>query len=186
MNIDISQINRKSWELSMKAMRVKGKKGKFECAISGKLREIYDATQSENFKVKIKEIVDNYNPPQDMEVDRKKVLKEFGDNLITEINNKGMSQRDTKQLMQYVLWNTAILEKIGGKIDEAYKKVLGLYLDAEGITETDKKILEKKLEKLVSDWEEKKKQKKSYSKKSKKGRHKGRYDRSEYPGYKGG
>ena len=134
--MSICEINKKSWELAIQTMMIKGKK-KVECASKGKLREIYEKTQSgTNYIPQIEELINSYSPPENLK-EEEKVFKKFGNRLLSEI--RGMSQKDVKQLMQYILWNTAIIENAVEPNDsvDRFRENIMRGISAEGITDND-------------------------------------------------
>jgi len=130
--MELSEINRISWELAPRAMMKE--RGKWAVCSAGKLREMYECTTKEEFEEEIKRIVSSYNPPEDKRRNME-VFRRFGGDLFDKIRR--MEREDVRRLMQYLLWNTRVLEDLfnsrGDNREEIIKNGIKRRFEAEGV-----------------------------------------------------
>ena len=130
---DLSEINRKAWNLAISAM-IYNKN--WEAFSKSRIRMMYEATIDDLFEIKIRGIIANYDPPGG--IGEKRCCTEFGNKLLDMI--RGADKNYARELVQYTMWNVHTLEKYvfgRGDVQKRFKRMLR----SEGIT--DKTIIEK-------------------------------------------
>ena len=151
----LAEINECAWRLSVHAMMKEG--NKWVVCSTGKLREIYAKTSSNQFKEGIENIIDSYDPPENKKANAAR-FGEFGEILLREI--EGMNQDDTKSLIRYLLWDVAALEQLfkDAKREDGLRGELDVRINAEGV---DMQIIDE----IISYWRNVENRGRQYSKK---------------------
>ncbi|OFV65867.1 MAG: hypothetical protein SBU_001276 [Candidatus Syntrophoarchaeum butanivorans] len=127
--MELSEINRISWELAPHAMMKE--RGKCVVCSTGKLRELYECTARDGFREDIKRVIREYSPPPEKRMNAE-VFRSFGERLLERI--KGLERDDARRVMQYLLWNARSLEDIfRSKKEEEIKNGLKRRFEAEGV-----------------------------------------------------
>ncbi|MGC8913103.1 MAG: hypothetical protein ACP5LE_04100 [Thermoplasmata archaeon] len=132
----IAELNWIAWELALAFVR-KDSNGKIRAYSKRILQKILGTLSDKNYIEEIKDIAENYNPP---DRDKEKVREFVENKLLPEL--KKMDAKAGKALMKYILWNVKTLENVRGEKEE---KKLRIMLCAEGI---DEKKIEEFLEKF--------------------------------------
>lgn len=130
---NLSEINRKAWDLAISAM-VYNKN--WEAFSKSRIRMMYEATSDDLFETKIRGILANYDPPGGIE--EKRCCTEFGNKLLDMIRDEDKNY--ARELVQYTMWNVHTLEKYLFRSDNVQQSIKRM-LRSEGIS--DKTIIEK-------------------------------------------
>jgi len=105
--LNLKRMNELSWILLWDIVEKKGRNIKI--LSSTKLNELFFIMKNDDFIERFRRVKTNYKPPDS---NRQVKFSKFIDNLINTIESEKLPKEDTKQLLQYIMWNGATMERM--------------------------------------------------------------------------
>lgn len=136
---EISDINQISWELAaLSILKIGNNVGAYS---TSQIRKIISASNSGISSAELNNIIYSYIPApprsespahtEDVLKSKREKNRDFGDTLLNVLQNN--SEKDSKRIMKYTLWNIMIIGDMLPKIEK-----ISFILDCEGIKDKDK------------------------------------------------